>query len=122
MEELKQILDSVDVDRNGAINYTEFIAATLDEDVYQDRNKIKDAFNLLDKDKDGLIDASELMEVLQGDDGELMDKEIFQKALDEVDLDGDGNINYKEFEKMMGVYGDTQSELSDPNYQDELVN
>ena len=31
---MQQILRAVDTDKNGAINYTEFIAATLKADVY----------------------------------------------------------------------------------------
>lgn len=33
-DELQNILRAVDTDKNGAINYTEFIAATLKSDVY----------------------------------------------------------------------------------------
>ena len=33
-DELQSILRAVDTDKNGAINYTEFIAATLKSEVY----------------------------------------------------------------------------------------
>lgn len=118
-EELKTLLKSIDIDHNGAINYIEFIAATLDKDVYQDPQKIKDAFSILDKDSDGMIDAKELQNVLQGDNGEMMNTEVFQKALDEVDMNGDGKISYKEFERMLSVYGDTCTESNDAD-QDDL--
>lgn len=39
-DELQNILRAVDTDKNGAINYTEFIAATLKSDVYQDNKNI----------------------------------------------------------------------------------
>lgn len=39
-EELQNILRAVDTDKNGAINYTEFIAATLKSDVYSNNKNI----------------------------------------------------------------------------------
>lgn len=59
-KEIKKILKGIDVDHNGAINYIEFIAATLSTKIVEDKKKLKDAFNSLDKDQDGLIDAKEL--------------------------------------------------------------
>lgn len=39
--ELQSILEGVDTDRNGAINYTEFIAATLNARIMNDSKKLK---------------------------------------------------------------------------------
>lgn len=46
-DELKEILKGVDTDKNGAINYTEFIAATLDKMLIRDKTKIEKAFKVL---------------------------------------------------------------------------
>mmetsp|Transcript_38624 Transcript_38624/g.44250 ORF Transcript_38624/g.44250 Transcript_38624/m.44250 type:complete len:127 (+) Transcript_38624:601-981(+) len=46
-DELKEILQGVDTDKNGAINYTEFIAATLDQILIRDKAKIQKAFRIL---------------------------------------------------------------------------
>lgn len=46
-DELKEILKGVDTDKNGAINYTEFIAATLDKMLLRDKSKIEKAFKVL---------------------------------------------------------------------------
>ena len=71
MEELSEILKGVDVDNNGAINYTEFIAATLDQTKYLSESKrIRDAFNVFDKDGDGIIDEEEMKEALNWEDGD----------------------------------------------------
>jgi len=32
MRELKLLMDSIDVDKNGKINYTEFLASSLEKD------------------------------------------------------------------------------------------
>jgi len=70
IEELAEILKGVDIDNNGAINYTEFIAATLDQsNIINEKKKIKDAFSVFDKDGDGVIDESELKAALAGEDG-----------------------------------------------------
>lgn len=47
-DQLQQILRAVDTDKNGAINYTEFIAATLKSDVYEDNKHLMQAFEFLD--------------------------------------------------------------------------
>jgi calcium-dependent protein kinase len=54
----------VDTDKNGAINYTEFIAATLKSDVYQNNTNIQNAFEMLDKDGNGYIEEKELAEII----------------------------------------------------------
>jgi Ca2+-binding EF-hand superfamily protein len=38
--QLESILRAVDTDKNGAINYTEFLAATLRSDVFQDNKNV----------------------------------------------------------------------------------
>lgn len=66
-EEVEDILRSCDTDKNGAINYTEFIAATLDNLIISSASRIEKAFKLFDKDNDGKINARELEEVLSGE-------------------------------------------------------
>lgn len=66
-EEVEEILKSIDTDKNGAINYTEFIAASLDNIIYSNAAKIEKAFKLFDKDNNGSIDVKELEAVLSGE-------------------------------------------------------
>jgi calcium-dependent protein kinase len=71
IDELTEILKGVDVDNNGAINYTEFIAATLDQNlIVNQTNKIKDAFKIFDIDGDGVIDEEEMKAAFNLEDGE----------------------------------------------------
>lgn len=79
MDEIVEILKGVDIDVNGAINYNEFIAATMDQQ--NSINKIKEAFNVFDKDGDGVIDDKELKEVLESDQDEIMKVFIQGKLL-----------------------------------------
>lgn len=53
LKELKVLIDSVDIDKNGKINYTEFLASSLaKEDLFTTSN-ISKLFKLLDKDGNG---------------------------------------------------------------------
>jgi calcium-dependent protein kinase len=57
-------LRAVDTDKNGAINYTEFIAATLKSDVFENYKNVQNAFEMLDKDGNGFIEEKELAEII----------------------------------------------------------
>jgi len=46
----------MDTDKNGAINFNEFISATLDSKITSDFDRIKKAFEFFDVNKDGYID------------------------------------------------------------------
>ncbi|KAK4375607.1 hypothetical protein RND71_006284 [Anisodus tanguticus] len=67
---------------------------------------LKDAFDVFDYDKDGLISEEELSKVLSSlglNQGNKLDdcKEMIRK----VDVDGDGMVNFDEFKKMMRAGG-----------------
>jgi len=64
-DEVAEILQGVDIDNNGAINYTEFIAATLDQKSYfSQTKKMDDVFKVFDRDGDGVIDEDEIRQLL----------------------------------------------------------
>lgn len=46
---LNNIFDSVDTDCNGAINYTEYIAATLNIKLITDNLRLQKIYDLIDK-------------------------------------------------------------------------
>jgi calcium-dependent protein kinase len=55
---------SIDTDNNGKIDYTEFLAVTMEKRTYLQEEKLYAAFKLFDKEQDGLITAQELKDVL----------------------------------------------------------
>lgn len=105
-EELQTILRAVDTDKNGAINYTEFIAATLRQDVYQNSKNIQNAFEMLDKDGNGYIEEKELAEIIGVQLGTSQD--MVKKLMQEVDDNGDQKIDFQEFKKMLSMLSEKQ--------------
>jgi len=97
--EIEEVLKELDSDHDGEIDYTDFIAATMEKSIYMREERIRDAFNMFDRDGDGKITAEELMEVLDKETPH--DKQYYLDLIKEVDLNGDGTIDYNEFMEMM---------------------
>merc|ERR1712190_693559 len=62
--DLQQILEDVDSDGSGVIDYTEFLAATLDKRSYVKEDVCWSAFRVFDRNGDGSISKEELKQVL----------------------------------------------------------
>jgi calcium-dependent protein kinase len=96
------IMKSADTDGSGEINYTEFIAATVDANVYMREDYLRTAFQMFDKDNSGKIDNEEVIALLSGEDlGSFVSKDAINKAMKEIDANGDGEIDFEEFMQMM---------------------
>lgn len=94
--DLEEIVDGIDVDGNGEINYTEFLAATLGHQQYAREDVCWCAFNLFDLDRDGQITSKELKNFLEKT-STMSAAELVRKA----DTNGDGTIDFPEFMAMM---------------------
>lgn len=57
--------------------------------------EIKEAFKVFDKDGNGFISAAELRHVMTNLGEKLSDQEV-EEMIREADVDGDGQINYRE--------------------------
>lgn len=55
-------MDQVDNNNNHVINYTEFIAATINPDMLNDEHRLKGLFNQFDVDNSGEISILELVQ------------------------------------------------------------
>jgi calcium-dependent protein kinase len=103
-KELDSILNSVDSDGSGVIDYTEFMAATLDRQRYMQEDVCWRAFRVFDKDGSGSITKTELREALQDGEVEAMmdyDEAELDKIILDADKNGDGQIDFEEFFAMM---------------------
>merc|ERR1711948_196864 len=89
---LKENSKNLDTDGSGSIDYTEFIAATIERNNITSDACIRAAFNVIDLDGDGQITNEELRTQIQ----ESGEDEIL-KMIKEFDVDGDGKISFEEF-------------------------
>ena len=98
-EEVEQIFSNIDYDNNGTISFDEFLKAAIDKKKILTEEKLKAAFALFDMNGDGDIEAKELQEVM-GENNDIQG-DIWAKMIAEVDLDGNGVIDFEEFKDMM---------------------
>jgi calcium-dependent protein kinase len=99
-EEIKKGFQGMDIDYNNNIDYTEFLAANLDESIFLKEEKLKEAFRHFDIDDTGAIKKEDLIKVLKLDDVEDKNK-IVNSIIEENDFDKDGKINFNDFVKVM---------------------
>eukprot|EP00386_Alphamonas_edax_P013436 GDKI01041499.1.p1 GENE.GDKI01041499.1~~GDKI01041499.1.p1 ORF type:complete len:517 (+),score=140.52 GDKI01041499.1:243-1793(+) len=100
--DLQQIIEEVDSDGSGVIDYTEFIAATIDRRQYIQEDVCWAAFRVFDLDGNGKISQDELKHMLGMKDIEdAVGAHTIKALLSEVDTNGDGEIDFDEFLAMM---------------------
>lgn len=63
-ERAHSIFDNADTDGSGAIDFTEWCAATINQNKVMNEKNMRAAFSLFDKDGGGSIDASEVANIL----------------------------------------------------------
>ncbi|XP_059642985.1 calcium-binding allergen Ole e 8-like [Cornus florida] len=100
-EEVSRMMHEIDTDKDGFINLEEFAGFCKGESAADGGDgELREAFDLYDADKNGLISASELHMVLNRL-GEKCTVQDCTNMIKTVDSDGDGNVNFDEFKKMM---------------------
>ena len=99
--ELQDMVNEVDADGSGTIEFPEFLnlmAKKMQDTDSED--ELVEAFKVFDKDGNGFISAAELRHVMTNL-GEKLNEEEVDEMIREADQDGDGQVNYEEFVKMM---------------------
>ncbi|KAL9238129.1 hypothetical protein vseg_012599 [Gypsophila vaccaria] len=97
--EIQQLMEAADVDKNGSIDYMEFITATMHRHRLDKDENLYKTFQYFDKDNSGYITKEELRQAME--EYGMGDEATIKEILDDVDTDQDGQINYEEFVAMM---------------------
>ena len=100
-EEVKEMIDEVDADGSGSIDFPEFLSLMARKMKESDTNEeLVEAFKVFDDSGNELISAVELRRVMTNLGEKLTEAEV-DEMIREADVDGDGYINFQEFVSMM---------------------
>merc|ERR1712001_55735 len=104
-EELKEILEEIDEDGSGEIEFAEFCqlcAKFLIEEPDDETMKaeLKEAFRVYDKEANGFITTDQLREIIAEVDTKLTSEDL-DGIIEEIDEDGSGTMDFDEFCQMM---------------------
>merc|ERR1712038_1364549 len=101
---LKEIVDEIDEDESGELEFPEFIQLAakflIEEDEEQMKWELREAFRIYDKHGNGYITTEVLKEILREIDGTLSEYNLDQ-IIEEVDEDESGTVDFDEFMAMM---------------------
>merc|ERR1712087_102570 len=114
--DVQKMVKAVDVDGNGTIDLDEFIGLLRAKKTGKYakmtlEDELKQAFAVFDADGSGSIDAEELSKVMTAL-GEKLTTQDIQFMIKTVDIDGDNNIDFGEFKKMMQLAPIPQDTIS----------
>ena len=100
---IHNIFSNVDGDKNGYIEYEEFVRGCIDKGKFISDDVIKFSFNFFDKDKNGEITCEEIKEILlrNVDKKNKCYEDCIKKIIKQVDVNNDGNVSFSEFKDMM---------------------
>ena len=97
--DVKSIFKGIDTDSSGRIDYTEFLASSINQKEFLRQERLNEAFKMLDKKGTGKISKEEIKKALKLDN---VNEKTIELYIQKYDLNGDGNIDYNEFLNMMG--------------------
>lgn len=97
--EVTQMMQAIDTDQSGGIDYTEFVVATMSQKRMASKDRLLKAFQAFDLNQDGTISADELRNMLGG--GLNYPEATWTQLIQQADSNGDGVIDFEEFVAMM---------------------
>ncbi|XP_046567507.1 calmodulin-A-like isoform X1 [Haliotis rubra] len=118
-DELKDMITEIDIDGDGTFTFEEFVQVmanmggiSSEQSEEDEEEELRQAFTVFDKSGCGYITASDLRAVLQCMGEDLTEEEI-DEMIAEVDIDGDGRIDFEEFIACMKEEKDEESKSED---------
>jgi calmodulin len=99
-KQLEEIIQEIDADGSGSMDFNEFIFLIIKKMKDLDlEEEMKEAFKVFDKDGNKVLTSHEMRQIFMNMKG-IPESEI-EMMIKEADLDGDGQIDYEEFLRMM---------------------
>ncbi|CAJ0952122.1 unnamed protein product, partial [Mesorhabditis belari] len=99
--ELQLMINDGDSDGNRTVDFPEFLQMMAQKmKAPAGEDDLRKAFQVFDKDQNGFISAEELRHVMTSLGDSLTEQEV-EEMIEEADVNGDGQVNYEEFVKMM---------------------
>ena len=96
-ERILRMIDAVDDDKDGRINFGEFFKMMIARTVVKDlQEKMTEMFGTFDVDKDGVITSEEVRRVLHGV-GDTITQEQTELIIQRYDDNNDGVVSLQEF-------------------------
>ncbi|XP_061171967.1 uncharacterized protein LOC133181492 [Saccostrea echinata] len=109
--ELRAMVDEVDLDGNGVIDFEEFLEMIVKEMKKTDtEEEMREAFSIFDRSGNGYINAQELKYGMFYMGERLTDEEV-DEMMKEADRDGDGRITFEEFRAVFDLFDGSQNEV-----------
>ena len=103
---IRKIIEELELEGYVELEFNEFIQLIVEKVRKVNEGKaIYDMFQLFDKDGNGYITAQELRSVMQSL-GENFSDEVIEEMIDEADMNGDNQIDFFEFVKILSIEDD----------------
>jgi Ca2+-binding EF-hand superfamily protein len=124
--ELRMLFDYFDADRSGNIDFEEFIQGVRDPLTERRLSLVKQAYSKLDKDGNGLVDASEIASLYDASKhpeviaGRKTANQVYTEFLDTFDVGGvhDGKVTLQEF---VNYYTNIGANIDNEDYFELMI-
>ncbi|ELT92862.1 hypothetical protein CAPTEDRAFT_169349 [Capitella teleta] len=99
--EIDKIVDDFEADGGESLDFSEFLAMLPQiQKTGDSEEEVEEAFRVFDKESNGFLSAAELRHIMTNMGEKLTDEEV-DEMISCADTDSNGEINYKDFIKML---------------------
>ena len=96
---IEEIFEILDFNKCGYIEYEAFLSACIDKNKLFTKENLKYAFQFIDQEKSNGIDGKKIIKAFNAKMNKVLEA-VFNNLIIKVDEDGDGIINFNEFQKL----------------------
>jgi calcium-dependent protein kinase len=97
-ERIEEIMKNIDFDKNGEINYSEFLAATIDRKHLESEENMKRIFSHFDNKGEGVITTESLRKAFLRGSKSYTEEDVKEMI---YEITGKHDINFDEFQKLL---------------------